>query len=127
MHQGKVGPGVDQLPQDHVNRPKVVFTLYRIVKQNIAKWVSNRASVHTGNSSSGTIFVPKQDCSAALLKVERIVSDRFLKQFEPSLNTLVGVKITTGVLIGEFKVTTTGSRFNANATQRSLFSHVFQA
>ena len=37
--------------------------------------MSNRAPVHTGNANSGTIFVPEQDCSDALLKVERIVLD----------------------------------------------------
>ena len=94
-HRGKVDPGVDAVPRDHVNRPKVVFTLYRIVKLSVAKCVLNRAPVHTGNASSGTIFVPEQDCSAALLKMERVVSDKFLKRSGPSLNLFVGVKITT--------------------------------
>ena len=68
-------------------------------------------------------LVPEQDCSVALLKVEHIVLDRLSK---PSLNTFVEVKITTGLLISEFEATATGSRFNPNATQRSLFSHAFQ-
>ena len=125
MHQGKVDPGVYELPWDHQNRPKAVFTLYWTVKQNAVNCVSNRAPVHNGNASSGTIFVPEQDCSAALLKVERIVLDRFLKRSGSSLNTFVGVKIITGLLIGEFEATITGSRFNPNATQLSLFSHSF--
>ena len=125
MHQGKVDPGVAELPWDHLKRQKVMFTLYRTVKQNVAKCVSNRVPVHNGNASSRTIFVPEQDCSAALLKVERIVSDRFSKRSGPSLNTFVGAKITTGLLFGEFEATITGSRFNPNATQRSLFSTRF--
>ena len=123
VHQGKVDPEIDELPLDHVNRPKVVFTLYRIAKQNVAKCVSNRAPVHTGNASSGTTFVLEQDCSAALLKVEHIVSDRFSKRSGSNLNTFVKVKITTGLLIGESETTTTGSRFKPNETQHSLFSH----
>ena len=83
------------------------------------------ASVHNGNPSSGTIFVPEEDCSAALLKVEHIVSDRSSKRSGPSLNTLVRVKLTTGLLIGEFEATIAGSRFNPNTTQCSLFSHAF--
>ena len=76
-----------------------MFTLYRTVKRNVAKCVSNRAPVHNGNASSRTNFVPEQDCFAALLKVEHIVLDRFSKQSGPSLNTFVGVKIITGLLL----------------------------
>ena len=83
--------------------------------------MSNRAPVHTGNGNSGTIFVPEQDCSDALLKVERIVLDRFLKRFGTSLSTFVGVKITTG-LTGGFEATITGSKFDPNTTQPNLFS-----
>ena len=123
VHRGKIDPGVDELPRDHVNRPKVVFALHQLVKRNVAKCILNRAPVRTGNASSGTIFVLEQDSSAALLKVEHDVSDRFLKRSGPSLNTFVGVKITTALLIGgEFEATTTGSRFDSNTTQRSLFS-----
>ena len=53
----------------------MVFTLYLIVKRSVAKYVSNWDPVHTGNASSGTIFVSEQDCSATLLNVEHIVSD----------------------------------------------------
>ena len=38
---------------------------------------------------------PEQYCSAPLLKVERSVSDRFLKQSESSLNTFIGAEIAT--------------------------------
>ena len=102
-----------------------MFTLYRTVKQNVAKCVSNKALVYNGNASSGTLFAPEQNCSAALLKVEHIVLDRFSKQSGPSLNTFVGVKLTTGLLIGEFEARITGSRFNPKAIQRRLFSHAF--
>ena len=79
VHQRKVDPGVAESPWDHLKKQKVVFTLYRTVKQNVAKCVSNRVPVYNGNASSRTIFAPEQDCSSALLKVERIVSDRFSK------------------------------------------------
>ena len=46
------------------------------------KMFIDRASVHTGNASSRTIFVPDQDYSAPLLKVERPVSDRFLNSLD---------------------------------------------
>ena len=45
------------------------------------------------------IFVPEQDCSAALLKAERIKLDRFLKQSRPSLNTFVELKLQQGFLL----------------------------
>ena len=73
MQRGKIDPEVDELPRDHVNRPKVVFALYQLVKRNVAKCVLNRAPVRTGNASSRTIFVNEQDSSAALLKVENIL------------------------------------------------------
>ena len=45
------------------------------------------------------ICVPEQDCSAALLKAERIKLDRFLKQSRPSLNTFVELKLQQGFLL----------------------------
>ena len=44
----------------------MVITLYPIVKRIDAKCVLDRASVHTGNTSSGAIFAPEQDSSALL-------------------------------------------------------------
>ena len=41
------------------------------------KTLSDRASAHFGNTSSGIILAPEQDCSALLLKVERAVSGSF--------------------------------------------------
>ena len=40
------------------------------MKQNVAKCVLDRAPVHTGNASSGTIFAQEQDYSALVLKAE---------------------------------------------------------
>ena len=74
---------------------KAMFTLYRIVKWSIATSVPDRASVHTRNTVLEAFSAPGQYCSAPLLKVERSVSDRFLKRSESSLNTFIGAKIAT--------------------------------
>ena len=58
----------------------MLFTLYQTMKRSVAKCVSGRASVHSENASSGTMFALEQDCSAPLVKVERPVSERFLKR-----------------------------------------------
>ena len=65
-------------PQFHT---KAMFTLYRIVKRSVAGSVPDRASVHTRNAAFEAVSAPEQYCSAPLLKVERSVSDRFLKRF----------------------------------------------
>ena len=94
-----------------------MFTLYRIVKRSVAESVPDRASVHTRNASfeavsapeqycSGTVLLrnstaPEQYCSAPLLKVERSVSDRFLRRSESSLNTFIGAEIATEPRIGK--------------------------
>ena len=70
-----------------------MFTLYQIVKRSVAKSVPDRASVHTGNTAFEAVSAPEQYCSAPLLKVERSVSDRFLKRSESSLNTFIGAEI----------------------------------
>ena len=67
-----------------------MFTLYRIVKRSVAESVLDRASVHTRNAA---FSAPEQYCSAPLSKVERSVSDRFLKRSESSLNTFIGTEI----------------------------------
>ena len=74
---------------------EAMFTLYRIVKRSDAESVSDRASVHTRNASFEAVSAPEQYCTAPLLKVERSVSDRFLKQSESSLNTCIGAEIAT--------------------------------
>ena len=63
-----------------------MFTLYLIVKRSGAENLADRASVHTRNAAFEAFSAPKQycSCSAPLLKVERSVSDRFLKGSESS-------------------------------------------
>ena len=77
-----------------------MFTLYRIVKRSVAESVPDRASVHTRNAAFEAVSAPEQYCSAPLLKVERSVSDRFLRRSESSLNTFIGAEIATEPRIG---------------------------
>ena len=70
-----------------------MFTLYQIVKRRGAESVPDRASVHTRNTAFEAVSDPEQYCSSPLVKVERAVSDRFLKQSESSLNTSIGAAI----------------------------------
>ena len=72
-----------------------MFTLYRIVKRSVTESVSDRASVYTRNAAFEAVSAPEQYCSALLLKVERSVSDRFLKRSESSMNTFIGAEIAT--------------------------------
>ena len=69
---------------------EAMFTLYRTVKRSIAGSVPDRVFVHTRNAAFEAVSAPEQYCSASLLKVERSVSDRFLKRSESSLNTTIG-------------------------------------
>ena len=62
-----------------------MFTLYRIVKRSVAESVLDRASVHTRNAAFEAVSAPEQYCSAPLLKVERSVSDRFLRRSDKSV------------------------------------------
>ena len=78
-----------------------MFTLCRIVKRNVAGSVRNRASVHTRNAAFEGVSAPEQYCSAPLLKVERSVSDRFLKRSDSSLNTFIGAEIATEPRFGK--------------------------
>ena len=73
----------------------MVFTLYRIAKWSVAENVKDRGSVRIGNAAFEAVSAPEQYCSALLLKVERSVSDRFLKRSESSLNTFIGAEIAT--------------------------------
>ena len=57
---------------------------------------SDRASVHSRNAAFEAVFAPEQYCSGPLLKVERSVSDRFLKRSESNLNTSIGEEIASG-------------------------------
>ena len=78
-----------------------MFTLYRTVKRSVAESVSDSASVHTRNAAFEAVSAPEQYCSAPLLKVERSVSDRFLRRSESSLTTFIGAEIATELRIGK--------------------------
>ena len=65
------------------------------MKRSVVDSVPDRASVHTRNAAFEAVSAPEQNCSAPLLKVERSVSDRFLKGSESSLNTFIGAVIAT--------------------------------
>ena len=91
VHQGKVDPGVSE----------AMFTLYRIVKRSVAESAPDRASVHIRNAAFEAVSAPEQYCSAPLLKVERSVSDRFLRRSESSLNTFIEAEIATEPRIGK--------------------------
>ena len=71
------------------------------MKQSVAESVPDRASVHTRNTAFEAVSAPEQYCSAPLLKVERSVSDRFLKRSESSLNTSIGAQIATEPRFGK--------------------------
>ena len=76
-------------------------TLYRIVKRSVAESVPDRASVRTRNAVFESVSATEQYCSTPLLKVERSVSDRFLKRSESSLNTFTGAEIASEPRIGK--------------------------
>ena len=78
-----------------------MITLYRIVKRSVAESVLDRISVHTRNAAFEAVSAPEQYCSTPLLKVERSISDRFLKRSELSLNTFIGAKIATEPRFGK--------------------------
>ena len=59
------------------------------MKRNVEESVPDRASVDTRNAAFEAVSAPEQNFPAPLLKVERSVSDRFLKLSESSLNTLL--------------------------------------
>ena len=80
---------------------KAMFTLYRIMKRSVAESVPDRASVHTRNAAFEAVSAPEQYCFALLFKVERSVSDRFLKRSVSSLNTFIGAKIATEPRFGK--------------------------
>ena len=70
-----------------------MFTLYRIVNRSVAESVPDRASVHTRNAAFEAVSAPEQYCSAPLFKVERSVSDRFLRRSESRLNISIGTLV----------------------------------
>ena len=86
---------------DYKAEALAMFTLYRIVKRSVAESVPDRASVYIRNAAFEAVSAPEQYCSAPLLKVERSVSDRFLRRSESSLNTFIGAEIATEPPIGK--------------------------
>ena len=78
-----------------------MFTLYRIVKQSVAESVLDRASIHTRNAAFEAASAPEQYCSAPPLKVERSISDTFLKRSESNLNTFIGAEIAAEPCFGK--------------------------
>ena len=82
-------------------KTEAMFTLYRIVKRSVTESVPERASVHTRNAAFEAVSASEQYCSAPLLKVERCVSDRFLKRSESSVNTFIGAEIATEPRFGK--------------------------
>ena len=81
--------------------PQAMFTLCRIVKRSVARTVPDKGSVHARNDAFEAVSAPEQYCSALLLKVERSVSDRFLKQSESSLNSFIEAEIALEPRIGK--------------------------
>ena len=81
--------------KQHSNREQTLamFTLYGIVKRTVTESAPDKASVHTRNAAFEAVPAPEQYCSAPLLKMERSVSDRFLKLSKSSVNTFIGAEI----------------------------------
>ena len=80
---------------------QAMFTLYRMVKRSVTESVPDRPSVHTRNAAFEAVSAPEHYCSAPLLKVERSVSDRFLRRYEASLNIFISAKIATEPRFGK--------------------------
>ena len=71
------------------------------MKRSVAESVPDKAFVHTRTAAFEAVSAPEQYCSAPLLKVERSISDRFLRRSESSLNTFVGAEIATEPRFGK--------------------------
>ena len=112
-----------------------MFTLYRIVKRSVAESVPDRASVHTRSAAFEAVSAPEQNCSAPLLKVERSVSDRFLKRSESSVNTLSEQKLQRKLVLVNDLLKSKGSVANCmtdracvhigNASEQFLLRNMF--
>ena len=97
-----------------------MFTLCWIVKQSIAESVVDRASVHTRNAAFEVVSAPEQYCSTPLLKVERFVSDRFLRRSESSLNTLSEQKLQRNLILVNYLFKSKGSVANCITDRASV-------
>ena len=71
------------------------------MKWSVAERVPDRASVHTRNATFETVSAPEQDYFTPLLKVERSISNRFLKRSESNLNIFIGTKDAMEPCIGK--------------------------
>ena len=71
------------------------------MERSFTESVPDRASVHTRNAAFEAFSALEQYCSDPLLKVERSVSDRFLKRSESSLDTFIGAEIATEPRFGK--------------------------
>ena len=69
------------------------------MKRSVAENVPDRASVHTRSAAFEAVSAPEHNCSAPLLKVQRSVSDRFLKRSESSVNTLSEQKLQRNLVL----------------------------
>ena len=67
---------------------------------------------HTRNAAFEAVSAPVQNCSAPLLKVERSVSDRFLKRSESSVNTLSEQKLQRNLVLANDLLKSKGSIAN---------------
>ena len=92
------------------------------VKRSVAESVPDRASVHTRNAAFEAVSAPEQNCSGPLLKVERFVSDRFLKRSESSLNTLWEQKLQRNLVLVNDLLKSKGSVANCMTDRACVHS-----
>ena len=69
------------------------------MKGSVAESVPDTAAVQTRNAAFEAVSALEQICSAPLLKVERSVSDRFLKRSVSSVNTLAEQKLQRNLVL----------------------------
>ena len=90
------------------------------MKRSVAESVPDRASVHTRTAAFEAVSAPEQYCSAPLLKVERSVSDRFLRRSESSLNTLSEQKLQRNLVLVNYLFKSKGSVANCITDRASV-------
>ena len=97
-----------------------MITLYRIGKRSVTESALDRASVHTRTAAFEAVSAPEQYCPALLLKVERSISDRFLRRSESSLNTFVRAEVATEPRFGKLSFQIKGSIANCITDMASV-------
>ena len=90
------------------------------MKWSDAESVPDGASVHTRNTAFKAVSAPEQYCSAPLLKVERSVSDRFLRRSGSSLNTLSEQKLQRNLVLENDLFKSKGSVANCITDRASV-------